>query len=75
MKIKLINEFHDTECFVITKDGNLSARQVKEAKKKLCPYRDCQCSGKLGVRGFSFEADTVKTVMVFQNGTAWVGVE
>jgi len=51
MKIKLTNVFHNTETYVLTKDGNLSARQVKKAKKRLCPYRDCKCSGSLGTRG------------------------
>jgi hypothetical protein len=55
MKIKLTNSFHNTEAYVITKDGNLSSRQVKAARKKLCPYGNCQCSGPLGIRGGDIE--------------------
>ena len=64
MKIKLTNSFHGTEAYVITKYGNLSERQVKELRKKLCPYRDCQCSGSLGTRGSEVDG------FVFKDGTA-----
>lgn len=64
MKIKLTNSFHGTEAYVLTSDGRLSARQVKAVKKKLCPYPDCKCSGRLGTRECEVES------MVWIDGTA-----
>jgi hypothetical protein len=49
------------------KNGYLSSRQVKAAKKKLCPVKDCQCSSYLGIRG---DADLNCTY--FQDGTVFI---
>lgn len=51
MKIKLTNSFHNTEVTLIARDGELSARQVRRAKRELCGVRGCACSNELGVRG------------------------
>jgi hypothetical protein len=67
MKIKLENNFHSTECTVTTKDGWLSARQVKDTKKKLCPVKDCQCSNSLGTRG-----DIDINCTYFQDGSVFI---
>jgi hypothetical protein len=57
-KLILKNDFHNTQAvFRIQHSGeievndiiNLSASQVKKAKRLLC-YDDCQCSGELGTR-------------------------
>jgi hypothetical protein len=50
MKLLLTNDFHKTECYVYAKNMTLTKSQVKKAKKKLCPQKDCQCSNLLGVR-------------------------
>ena len=56
MKIKLTNSFHNTETFVIPKNGQLSKEQVRRAKNKLCPYADCACSNELGAQNSGFTA-------------------
>lgn len=57
-KIKLTNDFHNTECVVIPKkimshiyneiEIHLSASQKKRAWRKLCGMDDCLCSGLVG---------------------------
>ena len=66
MKIKLTNSFHNKETFVITKDDQLSKEQVKRAKKKLCPYKDCHCSNELGAQNSGF------TAIIWQDGSATI---
>lgn len=42
MKIKLTNNFHNTEAYIIPRNG-LTIRQVARAKKILCPVKECAC--------------------------------
>lgn len=65
--IKLINTFHNTEVTVKPTERkdlgmkvyDLTARQAKRARKKLCGSPDCTCSGVLGERGSNI-ADAVE---------------
>jgi hypothetical protein len=67
MKIKLKNNFHNTETFVITKnDVQLTKEQVRRAKKKLCPYKDCYCSNELGAQNSGF------TAIIWHDGSATI---
>lgn len=51
IKIKLTNNFHNTECHVLAKkDGTLSQGQVKNAWKKLCGSPHCTCGDVAGCR-------------------------
>lgn len=54
MRIQLTNDFHNTSCYVVTKDGYLTKRQAKEAWKKLCGIRDCECGDIAGCRPAMF---------------------
>lgn len=62
-RIKLTNDFHNTEITVLAtvhdKYLSLSAWQVKHIRKKLCPSKECQCSNSLGTRNseYIFEVD------------------
>ena len=48
-KIKLINNFHNTEANIIVRDdGTISKSAGNRALKKLCGMEDCCCGG---VRG------------------------
>ena len=50
-KIKLTNNFHNTECFVmVEEDGRLSQRQIRRAWKKLCGHSGCACGDAAGCR-------------------------
>jgi hypothetical protein len=69
MKIKLKNNFHNTETFVIAKNGQLTKEQVKRAKKKLCHYKDCYCSNALGAHNSRF------TAIIWQDGSATIKQE
>lgn len=51
MKITLFNDFHGTSVSLMLRKPTPSLRQMRKAKKTLCPYVGCQCSGDLGVRG------------------------
>jgi hypothetical protein len=51
MKIKLTNGFHNTEVVLISRNGELSTRQIKRAKRVLCGLRGCRCSDDAGCRG------------------------
>lgn len=50
-KITLTNSFHGTEVALIVRDGELSPRQIRRAKRELCGVRGCSCSDDLGIRG------------------------
>ncbi len=49
--ITLKNNFHDTEVRINPKDGELSAHQVKRARKVLCGIDSCTCGNEAGMRG------------------------
>lgn len=50
-KIKLTNDFHSTECFVLArKNGELSHNQVQNAWRKLCGSPHCTCGDVAGCR-------------------------
>lgn len=52
MKITLSNDFHNAEVTLNVKDNrNISASQVKRAKRVLCGISGCTCSNDLGQRG------------------------
>jgi hypothetical protein len=50
-KITLRNDFHDTKINLIPNGDQLSAQQIKRAKRTLCPVKGCCCSGFDGTRG------------------------
>ena len=50
MKITLTNDFHNTSCTLISKNGRISESQMKRAKRELC-CDGCTCSGDFGYRG------------------------
>jgi len=51
IKVKLTNDFHGTECFVLASaDGELSHSQIKRAQRKLCGISDCTCGDVAGCR-------------------------
>jgi hypothetical protein len=51
IRIKLTNEFHGTECFVmVRKNGELSHKQVLNARRKLCGMIRCTCGDIAGCR-------------------------
>lgn len=51
MKRILFNDFHNTETYVLSKDypqgkhpfSFISSRQLKEADKRLCGIKGCEC--------------------------------
>jgi hypothetical protein len=49
-KLTLKNDFHNTLVNLLPKDGQLTASQIKRAKKALC-CDGCTCSDDLGCRG------------------------
>jgi hypothetical protein len=60
MKIRIFNNFHNTEATVVLKNkinkscGYVSARVAKECKKKLCGINGCTCgTDDMGGRGNS----------------------
>lgn len=54
MKIQLTNDFHNTSCYVITKNGYITKRQARNARKKLCGRRNCECGDIAGCRPAMF---------------------
>ena len=67
LKITLRNDFHHTEASTLAKDRYLTPRQVRNLKKRLCPWDDCTCSGPCGDRG----EQTVK-ILTLDDGSALV---
>jgi hypothetical protein len=71
MKITLYNDFHNTKTFVLTKEtygGSypyhfISARQMKEAGKRLCGIKGCTCGD--SYRGWKND----RNVQIQQNGS------
>ena len=51
MKITLRNNFHESKVVLISRGDQLSAGQIRKAKKILCGHEECTCSGILGTRG------------------------
>jgi hypothetical protein len=49
--ITLKNDFHNTEVRVNPKNNELSASQVKHARKVLCGIEGCTCGNEAGMRG------------------------
>lgn len=49
-KLTLRNDFHQTEATVLVKNGVISPRSLKRARKKLCGMRDCCCGGIRGTQ-------------------------
>ena len=55
-KITLTNDFHNTSVTLRMISRFPTANQVRRAKKALCGFRSCTCSGVLGTRGFQEHA-------------------
>lgn len=51
MKIKLSNNFHGTEVFLIAKNNRISKGQIKRARNELCGLQSCICGDEAGLRG------------------------
>lgn len=52
IKVKLTNDFHNTETTIQVNEGGLvPLSQIKKAKKDLCGTKDCTCSNASGQRG------------------------
>ena len=49
MRIKLYNDFHNTQTSVNSNVLNIAT--VQRVRKSLCPSKGCTCSGDLGIRG------------------------
>ncbi len=56
--ITLTNEFHNTSARVRIRAGDtLTARRLRDIKRRLCGVDGCQCSGADGTRGRQFWLD------------------
>jgi len=56
MKVKLTNNYHDTECNVIVKkDGILTHNQITTARRNLCGINNCTCGDVSGCRPCQIE--------------------
>ena len=68
MRIKLINEFHQTGVVVIAKRENdlhyVSYAAYKRAINKLCGVRGCQCGG---IRGGDWQLEPVYSYFPAEN--------
>lgn len=51
MRRILKNDFHNTEVNLNVKNWNLSANQIKRARKILCGIDGCTCGNVAGMRG------------------------
>jgi len=49
--ITLSNNFHGTTVNLHVTGNRLSPSQMRRARRTLCGYHDCTCSGYLGTRG------------------------
>ena len=74
-KIKLTNDFHNTETVVIPKKIisyiyneiciQLTKSQKKRAWKNLCGMHDCSCSGLAGERGNNNDENGKRIIVEF----------
>ena len=74
-KVKLTNDFHNTETVVIPKkilshiyneiEIHLSDSQKKRAWKNLCGMHDCSCSGLAGERGNNNDENGKRIIVEF----------
>lgn len=52
MKIRLFNDFHNTEVSIMVSPGKpLSAYQIRKIRRTLCGMDDCCCGNDLDMRG------------------------
>ena len=49
--IILQNDYHGTAVTLRSKEGWVSAHQMRRARKVLCGIRGCKCGGRAGERG------------------------
>ena len=68
MRIKLVNEFHQTGVVVIAKRENdlhyVSYAAYKRAINRLCGIRGCQCGG---IRGGDYQLELVYGYLSVEN--------
>ena len=50
VSITLRNDFHGTTANVISKDGIISARAMRNAENQLCGCEGCTCGGTRGIQ-------------------------
>jgi len=75
MDIRLTNDLHGTDACVRVERGSLelSRRQVRRVKRKLCGSTRCACSGPLGLRGLQrYDAETVFEFVPRQDGSGYL---
>ncbi len=66
MKVTLMNDFHNTQIVLrVRKGGILSPNQIKRAKRALCPFSDCTCSGAVRTRGPQYAPDGRKMTVAY----------
>lgn len=56
-RIKLTNDYHNTETVVVATNGMLNKRQAARAQKALCGVSGCKCGDDFGARGPQYNSE------------------